>query len=134
MVQLKAPHRNWSPALRHVDLFDGMELPEPPTLFDDYANRSSVLGEHAMGIYDHMYWGWDMKFEGPNLFPEHFLNGIPNREFQRLSKEDQKVHFAAYNDENQKFIDDMKAGKLDKAAIDEIVDIIDEVAKRIERI
>ena len=27
-----------------------------------------------------------------------------------------------------------KAGKLDKAAMDEIVDIIDEVAKRIERL
>ncbi|MGC6567738.1 MAG: sulfatase/phosphatase domain-containing protein [Akkermansiaceae bacterium] len=117
MVQFKAPHRNWSPAFRHLDLFDGMDLPEPPTLFDDYANRSSVLGEHAMGIYDHMYWGWDMKFEGKNPFPEHFMSGLRNGEYQRLSEEDKKIHFAAYNDENQKFIEDMKAGKLDKKAI-----------------
>jgi len=117
MVQFKAPHRNWSPAFRHLDLFDGMTLPEPPTLFDDYQNRSSVLKEHAMGIGDHMYWGWDMKFEGKNLFPEHFLGGLKNGEYQRLSKEDQKIHFAAYDDENQKFIDDMNAGKMDQKAI-----------------
>ena len=72
MVQYKAPHRNWAPAFRHINMFDGVTMPEPETLFDDYENRSSVLKEHAMGIQDHMSWGNDMKMQGPNLFPSHF--------------------------------------------------------------
>ena len=36
MVQHKAPHRNWLPALRHLELYDDIDIPEPPTLFDDY--------------------------------------------------------------------------------------------------
>ena len=30
MVQHKAPHRNWMPALLHLDLYDDVEIPEPP--------------------------------------------------------------------------------------------------------
>jgi len=50
MIQYKAPHRNWAGASRHLQLFKGMTLPEPESLFDDYSNRSSVLAEHAMGV------------------------------------------------------------------------------------
>ena len=75
MCQHKAPHRNWSPAPRHLTLFDDIEMPEPNTLFDDYeGNRSKTLKDHEMGIKDHMYWGHDMKFHGKDSkFPEHFL-------------------------------------------------------------
>ncbi len=117
MVQYKAPHRNWAPAFRHLNLFDGTDLPEPATLFDDYANRSSVLKEHEMGIYKHMYWGHDMKFDGKNPFPAHFSSGLPDRQFGRLSEEDKKIYRAAYDDENTKLIADMKAGKLDQKAV-----------------
>ncbi len=54
MCQHKAPHGRWEPALRHLTLFDDIEIPEPPTLFDDYANRSPAPAGHAMGIADHM--------------------------------------------------------------------------------
>ncbi len=37
MYQHKAPHRNWMPAPRHLTLYDGVTIPEPETLFDDYA-------------------------------------------------------------------------------------------------
>lgn len=117
MVQYKAPHRNWAPAFRHINMFDEVKMPEPETLFDDYANRSSVLKEHAMGIQDHMSWGNDMKFQGPNLFPSHFTGGKGNGQFNRLSDEDKRTFIAAYEDENQKFITKMKAGELDQQAI-----------------
>ena len=117
MVQYKAPHRNWAPAFRHLNTFDDIEMPEPETLFDDYSNRSSVLKEHAMGIQGHMSWSHDMKFQGPNLFPSHFTGGHKDHQLNRLSEEDQKTYVAAYNDENQKFITDMRDGKLDQKAI-----------------
>jgi len=117
MVQYKAPHRNWAPAFRHINMFDDVTMPEPETLFDNYQNRSSVLKEHAMGIQDHMSWGNDMKMQGKNLFPSHFTGGPGNGQFSRLSEEDKKIFIAAYEDENQQFIKDMKAGKLDQKAI-----------------
>jgi len=117
MVQYKAPHRNWSPAFRHLNLFDGLTLPEPDSLFDDYSQRSSVLKDHEMGIHDHMFWNYDMKIPEPNLYPQHFLDGLKDFQFSRLSEEDKKTFLAAYADENDQFIADMKAGKLDKKAI-----------------
>ncbi|MBK1830136.1 sulfatase-like hydrolase/transferase [Verrucomicrobiaceae bacterium R5-34] len=117
MIQYKAPHRNWSGALRHITLFDDITMPEPDTLFDDYSNRSKALGEQAMSVANHMYWGHDMKFNGPNLFPKHFASGLPNREYMRMNDEQKKAWDKVYEPKNQKFIADMKAGKLDDKAI-----------------
>ena len=44
MVQHKAPHRNWMPALRHLDLYDDVEIPEPPTLFDEWKDNAPPHG------------------------------------------------------------------------------------------
>ncbi len=54
MCQHKAPHGRWEPPLRHLTLFDDMEIPEPETLFDDYAGRSPAAANHEMGIADHI--------------------------------------------------------------------------------
>ena len=40
MVQHKAPHRNWMPALRHLDLYADIDLPEPNTLFDKWHDNA----------------------------------------------------------------------------------------------
>ncbi|MEO1843267.1 MAG: sulfatase/phosphatase domain-containing protein [Akkermansiaceae bacterium] len=114
MIQFKAPHRNWSAAERHLNLFKGVTMPEPESLFDDYANRSKVLAEHAMGVDKHLYWGHDMKFHGENLYPQHFSSGIQNAEYRRMNEAQKKAWDAVYEPENQKFLADMKAGKLSK--------------------
>ena len=54
MCQHKAPHGKWEPALRHLHEFDDMEIPEPPTLFDDYSVRSPASAQHKMGIAKHI--------------------------------------------------------------------------------
>jgi arylsulfatase A-like enzyme len=54
MCQHKAPHGKWEPALRHLHEFDDMEIPEPPTLFDDYSGRSPASAQHEMGIAEHI--------------------------------------------------------------------------------
>jgi len=40
MVQYNATRRPWMPAIRHVNLFDDILLPEPPNLIDDLKNRA----------------------------------------------------------------------------------------------
>jgi arylsulfatase A-like enzyme/lysophospholipase L1-like esterase len=114
MCQHKAPHRNWAPAPRHLTLFDNIQMPEPPGLFDDYGgNRSKTLKEHAMGIADHMYWGHDMKFHGKeSLFPEYFLSGIANAQYGRMTERQKQKWDNAYTPKNNKLIADIKSGKL----------------------
>ena len=119
MCQHKAPHRNWSPAPRHLNLFDDIKMPEPDTLFDRYGgNRSRTLKEHEMGIKDHMYWGHDMKFHGKeSMFPKHFLSGIINRQYERMTDSQKKQWDAAYGPKNEKLINDIKSGKLNEKEI-----------------
>jgi len=54
MSQHKAPHGRWEPAIRHLEWLDDVQVPEPATLFDDYAGRSKAAAGHAMGIADHL--------------------------------------------------------------------------------
>ncbi len=117
MCQHKAPHRNWAPAERHFSLYKETDVPEPASLFDDYAGRSELLKQNEMSIRDHFYWGHDMKFHGKPLFPEHFRGGIGNREYQRMNEAQQKVWDAQYEPENQAFIAKMKAGELTEKEI-----------------
>lgn len=43
MLHHKAPHRTWDPATRHIEMFKNKVIPEPETLFDDYATRPTAL-------------------------------------------------------------------------------------------
>jgi arylsulfatase A-like enzyme len=48
MCQHKAPHREWSPALRHLGWNGDRKFAEPDTLFDDYSGRGKA--EHAQDM------------------------------------------------------------------------------------
>lgn len=50
MMQHKAPHREWSPALRHLNSDQDRVYPEPPTLFDDYSGRGIAEHDQDMTI------------------------------------------------------------------------------------
>ena len=54
MLHHKAPHRNWMPALRHLDRYRDADVPEPPTLFDDHAKRGTAARQQEMTIADHL--------------------------------------------------------------------------------
>ena len=66
LLHHKAPHRNWMPDTKHLHLFNEQEIPEPPTLFDDYATRTSAAREQDMEIKN-MWLSHDLK-----LTPESF--------------------------------------------------------------
>lgn len=112
MCQHKAPHRNWSPALRHADLWDGVDLPEPDSLFDDYANRHPSLKKQRMAIEKDFFWGWDMKHNGQARFPEYFRPGLANGEYRRMNPEQQKRWNASYQKENEEMLAAVGSGKL----------------------
>jgi arylsulfatase A-like enzyme len=60
MVQHKAPHRNWMPALRHLDLYDDVKIPEPPTLFDKWEDNAPAARLQELEIDRHMDLNYDL--------------------------------------------------------------------------
>lgn len=61
MYHQKAPHREWLPALRHIEEYTEKEFTEPETLFDDFKNRGTAAKEAEMNILEHMNWAGDSK-------------------------------------------------------------------------
>ncbi len=64
MCQHKAPHREWSPALRHLNHNNDRAYPEPDTLFDDYAGRGVAERTQDMTLAKTIT-ALDMKFTYP---------------------------------------------------------------------
>ena len=66
-----APHREWSPPIRHLGHNGDRVYPEPATLFDDYAGRGKAEHDQDMTIAATMTPG-DLKLTPPaDLNPDH---------------------------------------------------------------
>ena len=69
MCHHKAPHRHWEPDEKHAHMYLNEDVPEPETLYDDYANRASAAeaAEMRMGVH---HTPLDLKGEIPRDLPE----------------------------------------------------------------
>ena len=65
MVQHKAPHRNWMPALRHLPLYDDIKIPEPTTLFDKWEDNAPPARHQELEIDRHMDINYDLFLDLP---------------------------------------------------------------------
>lgn len=99
MVQHKAPHREWSPGPNHLGDGRDAPIPEPETLFDDYAGRAPVIAAQEMTIARHMRMGFDLKYwsstENDRREREQF--------FQRYNDSQRAAWDAAYEPQNREF-------------------------------
>ena len=115
MCQHKAPHRTFSPALRHLGTLDGVDIPEPETLFDSYGDRSETLATNEMEIDRHLTWAYDLKLRKDELdgveLPSFREYGTP--EYNRMNDQQKAVWDAYFGPKNKQFIQDYKAGKID---------------------
>ncbi|MCS5575672.1 MAG: sulfatase-like hydrolase/transferase, partial [Pseudomonadales bacterium] len=88
MYQHKAPHRNWQPGPNYLDHYDGVTLPEPETLFDDYEGRGTPAKTQKMSIASDLNPN-DLKFTKPRgLTPKQLeawnqAYGPKNEAFQK---------------------------------------------------
>ena len=69
MCHHKAPHRHWEPDEKHADMYLNEDIPEPETLYDDYANRAAAAeaAEMRMGVH---HTPLDLKTEIQHDLPE----------------------------------------------------------------
>jgi len=55
MCHHKAPHRPWQPDAKHWEQFKDREIPEPPTLFDNYKGKAEAVKNAEMTLEHHMH-------------------------------------------------------------------------------
>ena len=114
LVHHKAPHRNWMPALRHLNALADLEIPAPATLEDDYAGREETAGHADMRVRD-MYLSFDFKLH-PWAYAEETGTGGSARfaekveaswkaTYDRFTPEQRAVWDAHYDRVNAEFKD-----------------------------
>ncbi|MDP3180477.1 MAG: DUF4976 domain-containing protein, partial [Bacteroidota bacterium] len=104
----KAPHRNWLPEEKYLDLYEDREFPFPENFFDDYSGRGAAAHKQEMGIVPIMNWGHDMKFENDPYTgqPTNFMGDI-----NRMDEHQREIWRKAYNPRNELFIRNKPEGK-----------------------
>ena len=109
MLQHKAPHRNWMPALRHANKFDSIKFPLPDTYF---TNHEGSLGSknQQQTIYKDMYEGHDLKMTKTKGSPELAWNPWTT-DFERMTPEQRAAWDKAYQLKNDAFHDANLSGK-----------------------
>ncbi len=100
----KAPHRPWEPDDKHADMYADVEIPEPETLFDDYAERAAAAAAAEMRVGVHMT-ETDLKTEIPHHLPEPELRRWA---YQRYMKEYLRV-VASIDDNVGRLLDALDA-------------------------
>ncbi len=104
----KAPHRDWMPEEKYLDLYEDQEFEFPANFFDDYEGRGTAAQEQEMEIINDMYWGWDMKFESNPFTGEPSRLSAP---FERMTEEQMAAWNAVYGPENEKFLKEKPTGE-----------------------
>ncbi len=106
LVHHKAPHRNWMAQPRFYGLFKGAVIPEPATLFDDYAGRSVASSMQTMSVAKDLSWEYDLKVNARKLYPDGKLDPLDqwmNNELARLPVGVREAAHAIWAKENDAF-------------------------------
>lgn len=104
----KSPHRNWMPAPRNLPLLKGVPIPEPETLFDDYAGRTKAAAEQEMEIDRHRNFDIDLKVTPPLMSNPKDVSPF----YKRMNPEQRKAWDEAYAEENRDFERRRDSGEL----------------------
>jgi arylsulfatase A-like enzyme len=102
MCQHKAPHRNWMPGPDHLMTYEGEDIPEPETLFDDYQGRASPASNQEMSIRDHFFPAYDLKITPPSPDNQGDVNNWA-ASYDRMTPAQQEQWNAAYGPRNAAF-------------------------------
>jgi arylsulfatase A-like enzyme len=105
----KAPHRNWKPEKKYLNLFDDRTFDPPSNFFDDYSNRGTAAKKQEMLIHatekqirlargngGHGRWGHDFKF----IIDPLGRNTGFEKELNRFTIEQKKDWLTAYTPKN----------------------------------
>lgn len=98
LIHHKAPHRNFMPAIRHVQKYLGTEFPVPTNYFDHYRGRPAAAAQE-MNIYRDMYEGHDLKMTSEVGSSEMRFNPWTD-DFDRMTEAQREAYFGALQPSN----------------------------------
>lgn len=98
LIHHKAPHRNFMPAIRHIQRYVGTDFPVPTNYFDHYDGRPAAASQE-MNIYRDMYEGHDLKMTKEVGSTELRYNRWPGA-FTRMTEEQRREWDALHQADN----------------------------------
>lgn len=107
MVQFKAPHRNWMPAPRYLNLYDDIQIPEPTTLFDKWEDNTLAAQYQELEIDGHMDLNYDLfvdltaDFDGVGIQERQDRSAWGN--MKRMTEEQMTAWRNAYGPKDEAF-------------------------------
>lgn len=107
LVHHKAPHRNWMPETKYLDLYEDVNFPYPETFYDDYSTRSEASKTQEMRIEDDMTLGYDLKVSevsATEKTKQGWYKGASEREMSRMTDEQRDAWIEAYTPKNEAFL------------------------------
>ena len=90
------------PGPDHLRTFEGEEIPEPETLFDDYSHRASPAANQEMSIAEHFFPAYDLKISPPDPENEPDVNNW-TWVYERLTPEQKAEWDSVYGPRNEAF-------------------------------
>ncbi|MEZ6131036.1 MAG: sulfatase [Planctomycetaceae bacterium] len=115
MVQHKAPHRNWMPAERHLDLYEDISIPEPATLFDKWEDNAPAARYQELEIDRHMHLNLDLFVDLTADFNARDIPGQVDRSawqnMKRMTEAQMTFWRAAYGPRDKAFHEANLTGK-----------------------
>ena len=117
MLHHKAPHRNWMPDLKYLDLYKDRDIPLPETLFDNFETRSDALKTQEINIDKDLFVDYDFKVPVEDTSHETDEEIMWSRswhdDYNRMTDAQKRVWDEAYKKENEAFRDaDLKGKEL----------------------
>ena len=107
-LQFKAPHHDYGHAPRYDDLLAEVEVPEPPTLYEDVRNTDSNLKRlFLQGTKFHMLYSGKAggkKDPSRNYYRRHLKDAAPNAMWVHDANDDQDKIRVAYQHMIHKYI------------------------------
>lgn len=104
----KAPHRNWLPEEKYLNLYEDRVFPLPGNFFDDYSGRGTAAHTQQMEIVKNMMWGSDLKFENDPDTGEPTNFGA---DLKRMDETQRNAWKSAYDQRNEVFMKDKPTGQ-----------------------
>lgn len=107
LIHHKAPHRNWMPDTKYLDLYEDVEFPMPDTFYDDYATRCSPASTQEMTISKTMNMIYDLKvLELKDIPPYDKEWNISDLEYMldRMTPAQREAWHKAYGPKNEELV------------------------------
>ena len=107
-VHHKAPHRNWQPDTRYLDLYEDSEFEVPATFDDDYSSRGPAASHQQMSIDRDMTLVYDLKIH--QLRDQHdkynkWELDVVDSQLGRMSAEQREAWENAYGPRNAEIVE-----------------------------